>query len=749
MYKLFYDLSEKPFQINTDPHFLWLGANHKEALATLDYGLSSENGFLLMTGDVGAGKTTLINALLKNLDEYVLVANVSNPRLDLMDFLNHIAQSLGIEQQFENKVDFLFYFQEFLQKISLDHKRVLLIIDEAQKLSIELLEEIRLLSNVEQPEKKIINIFFVGQNELNETLKSRECRALRQRITLNYNVKPLSEAETPEYIKHRLRVAGTEARIFKQKAIREIHSFSGGYPRLINIICDRALLTGYVKGLNKITPEVILECAQELLLPGEAKEDLHPNSPQPLIPDSPPPAVEDLSTKEKIIPFREIESTSVPPMEPQASYGASTYKNKTVYEHACEAVRNLKKNSLKYISSAGYFAKEIWDSVLDLKDQLPKYLASAESFGKRIWESVLNLKGRSLEYAATASSFVKSKWNTSSELNKRRMKYGVVSGSLIITAIVVVSYSYSISKSDQRQPASRETGITAPLKSNEGLSSSLSMIAFEQTLEDSTTETDNTNDGIESQFASKSDQHDPSLRALSTSAPIEKDQETPSTAREAREREISSSSDKAVNAIDADESKSAALFLMEEAHEALARNNFSRAAELLENDLTQQEEIKELYVQALRGQADLLLHEDPDQAKNLLNKAAKVDPQNAMVCYDLGKLYTYTKDYQKAIEAYLMAASLDPASANTFFNLGFNYAAVKNYEQAEKMFQRATELEPPYLDEAIFNLAMVQYKQGKKQQCVENLEKAIKVNPENQRAHKYLNRFKIVTAGSQ
>ena len=98
MYKLFYDLSEKPFQINTDPHFLWLGTNHKEALATLDYGLSSENGFLLMTGDVGAGKTTLINALLKNLDEYVLVANVSNPKLDLMDFLNHVAQSLGIER---------------------------------------------------------------------------------------------------------------------------------------------------------------------------------------------------------------------------------------------------------------------------------------------------------------------------------------------------------------------------------------------------------------------------------------------------------------------------------------------------------------------------------------------------------------------------------------------------------------------------------------------------------------------------
>jgi type II secretory pathway predicted ATPase ExeA/Flp pilus assembly protein TadD len=747
MYKLFYDLSEKPFQINTDPHFLWLGANHREALATLDYGLSSENGFLLMTGDVGAGKTTLINALLKNLDEYVLVANVSNPKLDLMDFLNHVAQSLGIERQFDNKVDFLFYFQEFLQKINLDHKRILLIIDEAQKLSVELLEEIRLLSNVEQPEQKIVNIFFVGQNELNETLKSSECRALRQRITLNYNVKPLSEAETPQYIKHRLKVAGTEARIFKQKAIREIHSFSGGYPRLINIICDRALLTGYVNALNKITPDIIRECAQELLLPGETKEDLFPNSPQPLIPDIPAPAVEDLSTKEKDLSFHETESTSSPLMGSQAFYGATSSRNKAVYQHTWESVRNLKNKGLKYAASAGSFAEYIWESVLDLKDQLPKYVASGKSFARHIWESVLDLKELSLEHAATVSSSVKLKWKTSSELNKRRMKYGIVAGPLIITAVVVASYNDSIPNSNQDQPTSQELSTSAPVETDEKDSSSLSMIAFEQAVVDSTIESDNGE--IESQFASTSDQHNPAPQELSTLAPKESDSSIPSPEMEAREQDIASSVDKAVNTRTTDESKPAELFLTEQAREELARNNFSRAAELLEDDLAQQEEIKELYVQSLRGQAGLLLKEDTDQAKNLLNKAAKVDPQNAMVWYDLGKLYTHTKDYSKAIESYLIAADLDPASADTFFNLGFNYAAVKDYVHAEKMFQRATELEPPYLDEAIFNLAMVQYKQGKKQQCVENLEKAIKVNPENQRAHKYLNRFKIATAGSQ
>ena len=181
----------------------------------------------------------------------------------------------------------------------------------------------------------------------------------------------------------------------------------------------------------------------------------------------------------------------------------------------------------------------------------------------------------------------------------------------------------------------------------------------------------------------------------------------------------------------------------------MKRNDFKQAENLLENNLAQHEEIKELYVQALRGQADVLLKEDSDQAKSLLNRAAKLDPQNAMIFYDLGKLYTQIKDYPKAIEAYLTAIRLDPDSADTFFNLGFNYAAVKNYAYAEKMFLKVTELAPPYLDEAIFNLAMVQYKQGKKQQCVENLEKALQVNPENQRARKYLNRFTVATLGSQ
>ncbi|UCF93462.1 MAG: AAA family ATPase, partial [Desulfobacterales bacterium] len=202
MYTSFYKLVERPFQISTDPRFLWLGAKHREALAILKYGVLDEKGFLLMTGDVGTGKTTLINALLEGLDDDVLVANVADPNLDLVGFLNLIARSFLIPQRFVRKEEFLFYFKDFLQKTWAENKRVLLVIDEAHKLSQELLEQIRLLSNIELPEKKLINIFFVGQNELNQTLMSGDCRALRQRITLNYNIRPLSENETLQYINH-------------------------------------------------------------------------------------------------------------------------------------------------------------------------------------------------------------------------------------------------------------------------------------------------------------------------------------------------------------------------------------------------------------------------------------------------------------------------------------------------------------------------------------------------------------------
>lgn len=298
MYLSFYKLKHKPFQISTDPRFLWLGEKHEEALATLKYGVLDNKGFLLLTGDVGTGKTTLINALLNSLDKNTFVASIRDPALDPLEFFQYTAHAFGMKaSKINSKVSFLIQFEEFLLDAYKNKRKVLLIIDEAQRMSQELLEEVRLLSNIEKEESKLINIFFVGQIEFNEILLQHENRAIRQRVTINYNIETLTEQETRKYIKHRLDVASiekvvssftpvqkmengeyvrqgytlplpdTRKEIFTSKAIQEIYKFAKGYPRLINIICDRALLTGYVEGSRTITDSHIRECVKELEIP--------------------------------------------------------------------------------------------------------------------------------------------------------------------------------------------------------------------------------------------------------------------------------------------------------------------------------------------------------------------------------------------------------------------------------------------------------------------------------------------------
>ncbi len=269
MYRSFYRLKEKPFQITTDPRFLWLGEKHKEGLSILKYGILDNKWFLLLTGDVGTGKTTLINALLESLDDSVLVATVPDPGLDELDLFNVIADLYGLDRTFSSKGEFLIHFRRFLNEAHEEGKKILLIIDEAQRLNQERLEVIRLLSNIERQETKLINIFFVGQNEFNDTLRRPENRALRQRITINYNISPLTADETGEYIAHRLKVAGADHPIFHPEAIRKVAAYTGGYPRLINVLCDYGLVTGYVKGARLIMPAVIDECARELHIPWE------------------------------------------------------------------------------------------------------------------------------------------------------------------------------------------------------------------------------------------------------------------------------------------------------------------------------------------------------------------------------------------------------------------------------------------------------------------------------------------------
>jgi type II secretory pathway predicted ATPase ExeA/outer membrane protein OmpA-like peptidoglycan-associated protein len=264
MYLNHYDLKNKPFSISPDPNFFWPGEKHAEALAGLQYGILENKGFVLLTGEIGTGKTLLINSLVKSINKEVIVATIPDPRLELIDFYNILANKFKMGRRFERKGDFLIHFEKFLIKANDHHKKVLLIIDEAQRLKSELLDEIRVLSNIEFETRKLINIFFVGQRELKEMLLEERNWPLKQRITYNYHLMPLVEQETAAFIEHRLKVAGATKKIFSEEAIREIHNFSKGVPRLINIICDHSLMTGYSNTLTVIDVDVINECAEEL-----------------------------------------------------------------------------------------------------------------------------------------------------------------------------------------------------------------------------------------------------------------------------------------------------------------------------------------------------------------------------------------------------------------------------------------------------------------------------------------------------
>jgi len=275
MYTEFFELIEKPFSLSTSPRFLYLGEKHKEALAILRYGVMERQGFVLLTGEVGTGKTTMVRALLASLDKNVKYVHLANPLLSPREFISYLILSAFENKiHFKTKSEFLIGFEAFLTKIQQRNRHFLLVIDEAHKLSFDLLEEIRLLSNLETAEEKLISIFLVGQPELNDRLNEPRCRPLLQRISVRYHIPPLDVKETREYIITRLKKAGSKRaeEIFPGKTIDAIHQYSQGYPRMINILADNALLLGYSKGESKISPAMVKSCYQDLRLGGSEEK---------------------------------------------------------------------------------------------------------------------------------------------------------------------------------------------------------------------------------------------------------------------------------------------------------------------------------------------------------------------------------------------------------------------------------------------------------------------------------------------
>src|ERR1700752_374010 len=267
MYLKFFGLNEKPFAITPDPRYLYLSERHAEALAHLMYGINESGGFVQLTGEVGTGKTTIVRSLLAQAPKDAEIALILNPRMTAPEFLLSICEELGIEvpgpsrQSLKDLVDIL---SRHLLEAHAAGRRVVLVVDEAQNLSPEVLEQVRLLTNIETNTQKLLQIILIGQPELRELLGRTELRQLAQRITGRYHLAPLSREETTAYVRHRLQVAGATTDILTSWALREVSRLSRGVPRVINVICDRALLGAYSTDRHRVTARLVRRAAAEV-----------------------------------------------------------------------------------------------------------------------------------------------------------------------------------------------------------------------------------------------------------------------------------------------------------------------------------------------------------------------------------------------------------------------------------------------------------------------------------------------------
>ncbi|HEY2918489.1 MAG TPA: AAA family ATPase [Candidatus Binatia bacterium] len=269
LYQQHFGFTQAPFNITPDPSFLYISASHREGLAQLMYGINARRGFIVLSGEVGTGKTTLIQTLLNQLTEKTQTALIFSAITSPLDLLRYVCEEFKLVEPLEgvkDAHDYICLLNEFLLEKYREGENAALIIDEAQNLSAEVLESIRLLSNFETTKDKLLQILLVGQPELNERLNTPQLRQLKQRITLRHHLRPLSLQECQEYIATRLKHAGGNPSLFAPKAVEGIHRYSGGIPRLINVLCDNAMINAYALDHKQIDPLLIQEAADDLAL---------------------------------------------------------------------------------------------------------------------------------------------------------------------------------------------------------------------------------------------------------------------------------------------------------------------------------------------------------------------------------------------------------------------------------------------------------------------------------------------------
>ncbi|SFN78890.1 putative secretion ATPase, PEP-CTERM locus subfamily [Nitrosospira briensis] len=268
MYRSYYGFNAKPFQLKPDPHFFFGSTGHKRAMAYLEYGLSQGEGFIVITGEVGAGKTTLMRNLFRKLEsEKIVAAQIVNTNLDSDDTLKMVAAAFGLAVPHGNagKASLLIGLEQFFRQCDQQGKRALLVVDEAQNLSSRTIEELRMLSNFQTDDKPLLQTFLLGQPEFRKTMLSSEMQQLRQRVTATYHLGPMDLVETRAYIEHRLKTAGWNGDpSFDDDAFAEIHIYTDGIPRRINALCDRLLLMGYLEQLHNFGSSAVTDVIRDI-----------------------------------------------------------------------------------------------------------------------------------------------------------------------------------------------------------------------------------------------------------------------------------------------------------------------------------------------------------------------------------------------------------------------------------------------------------------------------------------------------